>query len=106
MKTQDWLRLPIEVRLDLVKKHNLKRSSYSDVRGGIVYSDGFTDQDLEKVEILETNETLHERKTTEQNEGTDSVGTSSKAESGQTETVREGDSVAVPSPKQRKHRGR
>ena len=52
IKQRDWIKLPPEIRAELIVKYGLTRSSFTDVRGGEVFSDGFTDNDLEKVEDL------------------------------------------------------
>lgn len=67
MKAIDWMKLPQETKAELIAKYDLKRSGYTDVRGNVVISDGFTDNDLKEVEL--NKETQNETNETEQNEG-------------------------------------
>lgn len=82
MKQRDWIKLPIEKRLELIQQFDLKRSSFTDVRGGEIISDGFTDKDLELVDIsLLDNQNLENGEENKQDEGTIGTGDIVKAES-------------------------
>ena len=59
MKTQDWMRLSREVRDELITKYGLIKTGSTDVRGGVVFSDGYTESDLSKVDLLEVNQNVN-----------------------------------------------
>jgi hypothetical protein len=94
ISVKDWLKLPIEKRIELIEKFNLKRSTYTDVRGGEVFSDGFTQEDLKDVN-LENNES----KTPKQNEGAIDSGNGAEKESGSTKKRCKGKALSISSKK-------
>lgn len=59
MKAIDWMRLDVETRVKLIQEYNLIKTGSTDVRGGVVISDGYTDADLERVVYPEVNITTN-----------------------------------------------
>jgi len=67
MNTFDWLCLPSEVKQKLVSLFHIKRSGYTHVSGGVVVTDGYTNEDLSALNIqslqghlMSTNEDFRE----------------------------------------------
>lgn len=51
MKASEWMKLDPDIKADLKGMYTIIKTGCTDVRGNEVICDGYTDQDLEKVEL-------------------------------------------------------
>ena len=88
MKAIDWMRLSPEDRAKAVEVFGLIKTGSTDVRGGVVISDGYTDADLINVNITKNE--------TRENAQQDGGGTVQGVGSEKAKRTRKGKNLSVP----------
>jgi hypothetical protein len=95
MLAHEWMQLPIEVRNQLVEKYKLIKTGSTDVRGNEVFSDGYTNEDLVKVEYLIDNKINVNDKTKESEQDRTRVGSGVNCKEAKTTNKRKTVSVST-----------